>query len=271
MLSVIREKTLLRRFATLATDVSGLRVWITSPFDKKETVPIYIGDHPDAVESSLRRGFQCEARLDVALRELPLRVLLSQEAPVRILLGRNGKQEMYLLPKINETIEKSIDILDLQKRSKWTKRLLMVSNPNLSFNGMVSELEKVSPIGKTDLNAYLQSLHDTGIVFWDKSRDLILVRPYNAYDYMEKRMTSSSHSKKENSAGAVRWGIAASVLGGSGFLFYLTYFYLSWDIVEPITFFVGSSLSIVGYFWWLFTETPLQYNRILRIALQRLS
>ena len=51
-----------------------------------------------------------------------------------------------------------------------------------------------------------------------------------------------------------RWGGAVALLGGVGYLWQLTYYELSWDIMEPVTYFIGSSFAIVAYFWWLMSR-----------------
>jgi hypothetical protein len=37
-----------------------------------------------------------------------------------------------------------------------------------------------------------------------------------------------------------------SLTAGVGFYFYLAFIELSWDIMEPITYFTGTAISIVG-------------------------
>ena len=51
-----------------------------------------------------------------------------------------------------------------------------------------------------------------------------------------------------------RWGGAVGLLGGVAYLWRLTYYELSWDIMEPVTYFIGSSFAIVAYFWWLMSR-----------------
>mmetsp|Transcript_18801 Transcript_18801/g.22934 ORF Transcript_18801/g.22934 Transcript_18801/m.22934 type:complete len:433 (-) Transcript_18801:179-1477(-) len=56
-------------------------------------------------------------------------------------------------------------------------------------------------------------------------------------------------------------GLIISVTGVS-ILFYSTFFYLSWDIVEPVTFFISYGFSIAGYFWWFLSGTQPKYGAI---------
>jgi len=47
---------------------------------------------------------------------------------------------------------------------------------------------------------------------------------------------------------------------GVGFYAYLTFDYLSWDIMEPVTYFTGEAVVLLAYFWWLSTNTEFQYE-----------
>mmetsp|Transcript_26581 Transcript_26581/g.42599 ORF Transcript_26581/g.42599 Transcript_26581/m.42599 type:complete len:282 (+) Transcript_26581:240-1085(+) len=63
---------------------------------------------------------------------------------------------------------------------------------------------------------------------------------------------------------AVRWAMLAGVTTVQGVLFYMTFFYLSWDIVEPITYFVGSTTNLLALLWYIKTSSSLSYGSVLR-------
>eukprot|EP00752_Nemacystus_decipiens_P011035 g9804.t1 len=58
------------------------------------------------------------------------------------------------------------------------------------------------------------------------------------------------------------WGISAAVVSGAGGYWYLSYVYLSWDIMEPVTFFTALGVSTLSYAWWMFTNKDLQHSNI---------
>ncbi|CAM9547048.1 unnamed protein product, partial [Hapterophycus canaliculatus] len=58
------------------------------------------------------------------------------------------------------------------------------------------------------------------------------------------------------------WGLSAMVVSGAGGYWYLSYFYLSWDIMEPVTFFTALGVSTLSYAWWMFTNKDLQHSNI---------
>mmetsp|Transcript_19598 Transcript_19598/g.32233 ORF Transcript_19598/g.32233 Transcript_19598/m.32233 type:complete len:310 (+) Transcript_19598:1163-2092(+) len=106
--------------------------------------------------------------------------------------------------------------------------------------------------------SYLNSLDRLRFIYWDRVHNRVYMddacvacNKYHAVYDVEPRLR------------AVRWGLATGVLSVSGALFYLTFFFLSWDIIEPITYFVGSSVTITGYFWWLCFHSDLGLSTIV--------
>ena len=45
----------------------------------------------------------------------------------------------------------------------------------------------------------------------------------------------------------VKWGTLLALSGGTGFYYWLVFEELSWDIMEPITFFTGVGVGLIGY------------------------
>eukprot|EP01138_Halocafeteria_seosinensis_P007718 gb/GECG01007886.1/.p1 GENE.gb/GECG01007886.1/~~gb/GECG01007886.1/.p1 ORF type:complete len:437 (+),score=58.76 gb/GECG01007886.1/:1-1311(+) len=60
----------------------------------------------------------------------------------------------------------------------------------------------------------------------------------------------------------INFAIFVSLLSGTFGYAYLTFEYLSWDIMEPVTYFTASGIAIFGYWWWLFTNTDFRYEAI---------
>ncbi|CAM9381088.1 unnamed protein product, partial [Laminaria digitata] len=58
------------------------------------------------------------------------------------------------------------------------------------------------------------------------------------------------------------WGVSGAVVSGAGFYWYLSYVYLSWDIMEPVTFFTALGVSTLSYAWWMFTNKEYQYSNM---------
>jgi hypothetical protein len=60
--------------------------------------------------------------------------------------------------------------------------------------------------------------------------------------------------------GRVMWAAAAAITGGAASYFYLCYFYFSWDIMEPVTYFTGLGFGTLSYYWWAATSSELDYT-----------
>lgn len=63
-----------------------------------------------------------------------------------------------------------------------------------------------------------------------------------------------------------RAGFIALTSGFAGYA-WLTFEYLSWDIVEPITYFTGVGFSIAAYFWWLYSSKRLRFETFTRFII----
>lgn len=152
-----------------------------------------------------------------------------------------------------------------------------------------SEIVRLTSISHENTDAVLKTLSAAGVVALDAKFERVIIHPkiwLQLAERFEDRAPfkpapspSLNHVKRNEEeedavhssplAAPLRWGITTSVVGLYSYLFYLTYSYLSWDIVEPITFFVASGLSLMGYFWWLLTSSDLSYSSVLRFFLKR--
>ncbi|KDO25904.1 hypothetical protein SPRG_08845 [Saprolegnia parasitica CBS 223.65] len=52
------------------------------------------------------------------------------------------------------------------------------------------------------------------------------------------------------------------LVGSFGLYAWLSFIHFSWDIMEPVTYFTGFGVSIVGYTWWTFTQKEYDYENI---------
>lgn len=44
---------------------------------------------------------------------------------------------------------------------------------------------------------------------------------------------------------------------------------LSWDICEPLSYFVGTGLTTIGFFWWLMTRSEFEYTNMAALVQAR--
>ena len=65
------------------------------------------------------------------------------------------------------------------------------------------------------------------------------------------------------------WGGFGALLAGTGFYWWLSYVYFSWDIMEPVTYFTAGFFSIVGFWWYLFSNTDYEYENLYAVVRAR--
>ncbi|CAB1114232.1 unnamed protein product [Ectocarpus sp. CCAP 1310/34] len=76
------------------------------------------------------------------------------------------------------------------------------------------------------------------------------------------RLKENLESQARVTVSRCMWGLSALVVSGAGGYWYLSYVYLSWDIMEPVTFFTALGVSTLSYAWWMFTNKDLQHSNI---------
>lgn len=76
------------------------------------------------------------------------------------------------------------------------------------------------------------------------------------------RLKENLDSQAKVTVSRCMWGLSAVVVSGAGGYWYLSYCYLSWDIMEPVTFFTALGVSTLSYAWWMFTNKDLQHSNI---------
>jgi hypothetical protein len=156
-----------------------------------------------------------------------------------------------------------------------------------SFNG----------VPKTEADSLLRNLHSCGILLhFHQSKiqslhDFIFLKPDEVTDAMFTKLgletptqnwLKSQSAKKQveleqiqdklqpleqlrqeldiaatSHANRMIWAGFGGVTSIIGFKWYLTYIYFSWDIMEPVTFFSASGMSIIALAWWITRRTDL--------------
>ncbi|CCI48757.1 unnamed protein product [Albugo candida] len=56
--------------------------------------------------------------------------------------------------------------------------------------------------------------------------------------------------------------LTGTLVSGFGLYFWLSFFHFSWDIMEPVTYFTGFGVSIIGYTWWSITNQEYEYANV---------
>lgn len=83
---------------------------------------------------------------------------------------------------------------------------------------------------------------------------------------LEQMLRDKQAARELVESSAKSWASASTtasfvaMTAGVGFYAYLTFDYLSWDIMEPVTYFTGEAVVLLAYFWWLATNTEFEYE-----------
>ncbi|KAF4319031.1 hypothetical protein BBO99_00006642 [Phytophthora kernoviae] len=187
---------------------------------------------------------------------------------------------------------------DLETLSKWK-----ISHPE--FMHMCQE----RGIPKKQAPEVLQAFHQSGVVFYfGKSDDedlthSVFLQPRSILDsYLESiglsplssqlfqqqrealmakiqalepehvalvnlRRELESTSKRQ--ANVIAYGLSTTLVGAFGLYFWLSFIHFSWDIMEPVTYFTGFGVSIIGYAWWSLTNQEYEYESIYHYVYSR--
>ncbi|CAH0479026.1 unnamed protein product [Peronospora belbahrii] len=70
-------------------------------------------------------------------------------------------------------------------------------------------------------------------------------------------------------ANIIAYGLSTSLVGTFGLYFWLSFIHFSWDIMEPVTYFTGFGVSIIGYAWWSITNQEYEYENIYHYVYTR--
>ncbi|DAZ97395.1 TPA: hypothetical protein N0F65_011279 [Lagenidium giganteum] len=119
---------------------------------------------------------------------------------------------------------------------------------------------------RTILDSYLESLGLSPVskqLFLQKREELLkriqaLEPEHVALRNLQKELERAA----TRHANGVAYLLSTSLVGGFGLYFWLSFIHFSWDIMEPVTYFTGFGMSIVGYTWWSFTNQEYEYENI---------
>ncbi|KAL3136315.1 hypothetical protein ABBQ38_005579 [Trebouxia sp. C0009 RCD-2024] len=100
----------------------------------------------------------------------------------------------------------------------------------------------------------LQALPDTTKDLEDKLT--ILQRELQPLEDTKQDVDKRAHMRSN----LVLWGGLAGVMAVWGVCFRLTFWELSWDVMEPITYFIGSGTGIAFYLYFLATQREFAYR-----------
>ncbi|RMX63719.1 hypothetical protein KXD40_007931 [Peronospora effusa] len=250
-----------------------------------------------AIRSARGEPFEPEDTLQKVLTDDFELLLNDQVLPVRVpvftgcayqSLADDGNLD------IRSVVQKAAIVMlrsDLEGLGKWT-----ISYPE--FMHMCQE----RGIPKKQASEVLQAFHQSGIVFYfGKSDDedmthSVFLQPRSILDsYLESIGLSPLSSQlfqqqreallakiqilepehvalinlrreleltATRQANIIAYGLSTSLVGVFGLYFWLSFIHFSWDIMEPVTYFTGFGVSIIGYAWWSITNREYEYENI---------
>lgn len=157
----------------------------------------------------------------------------------------------------------------------------------ISFHQLTARAAAASGLPPADAEAAVQSLARGGALLLN--RRVAYLRPWEVVAALEAVLPSEASREQatarlaearvrvaalEDAEGRARgraqtkarllaWGGLAALLGQWGLLFRLTFWELSWDVMEPISFFAVSGTStLINYLWWMAMSTDFEYSAV---------
>lgn len=105
---------------------------------------------------------------------------------------------------------------------------------------VLATIQKVLPLNRDELNERLKEV--------DASLGVL-----------EAKYAEISRGVKMRTI-AINYALLAGLAAQWGILFRLTYWELSWDVIEPVGFFVGGCSSLLSFAWFLRTQRDFSYE-----------
>lgn len=123
------------------------------------------------------------------------------------------------------------------------------------------------------LDSYLESLGLTprSTQLFEQERERLLAKilalepEHRALVNLQRELDLAAHRQ----AGAIAYGLSTALVGTFGLYFWLSFIHFSWDIMEPVTYFTGFGVSILGYAWWSITNQEYEYENIYHYVYSR--
>lgn len=123
------------------------------------------------------------------------------------------------------------------------------------------------------LDSYLESLglSPASTQLFEQERERLLAKihalepEHAALVNLQRELDLAAHQQ----AGRIAYGLSTALVGTFGLYFWLSFIHFSWDIMEPVTYFTGFGVSILGYAWWSLTNQEYEYENIYHYVYSR--
>jgi hypothetical protein len=257
-----------------------------------------------AIRSARGEAFQPEDTLQKVLTDDFELLLNDQVLPVRAPVFTGSAYQSLADDgdlDVRSVAQKAAIIMlrsDLERLGKWK-----ISKPEFM------DMCKQRGIPKKQAPEVLQAFHQSGVVFFfgksddedlthsvflqprsilDSYLESIGLSPLSSQLFQQQRETllAKIHAlepehmalvnlRKELEATATRqadviaYGLSTTLVGAFGLYFWLSFIHFSWDIMEPVTYFTGFGVSILGYAWWSLTNQEYEYENIYHYVYTR--
>lgn len=123
------------------------------------------------------------------------------------------------------------------------------------------------------VDSYLESLGLSPVTsqLFDQARESLLakLRALEPEHVALVNLQRELHAAATRHANVVAVGLSTSLVGTFSLYFWLSFVHFSWDIMEPVTYFSGFGMSVVGYAWWSVTNQEYEYENIYDYFYQR--
>lgn len=116
------------------------------------------------------------------------------------------------------------------------------------------------------LDGYLESLGLTPVTtqLFTQEREKLLkkINSLEPEHIALKNLEKELHQAATRHANGIAYSLSTGLVGTFGLYFWLSFIHFSWDIMEPVTYFTGFGMSVVGYTWWSITNQEYEYENI---------
>lgn len=116
------------------------------------------------------------------------------------------------------------------------------------------------------LDGYLESLGLTPVTTqrFTQEREKLLqkIQSLEPEHIALKNLEKELHNAATRHANGVAYSLSTGLVGTFGLYFWLSFIHFSWDIMEPVTYFTGFGMTLVGYTWWSVTNQEYEYENI---------
>lgn len=195
-------------------------------------------------------------------------------------LNNAGKDRLCVevVPKWKKSAEEGRRLRKLVQMDSLIKRLRQIPHASISREEFLQIC--MESAGEEDANEVVKSLDESGQIII--VGDCVYLRPEQVARVMEnilpllndhhrEELEEMKKQKAEIDAEAEKivrrelWGGLGLMSLQTAYLMWLTFWKLSWDVMEPICFFVTSSYFLAGYAFFLTTSTDPTFENIFTV------